>query len=346
MIPQPIDFQTLPEQEARCFHDFLNVYRAELFPQDPPIPFEERLKGWRYPAQHEVSRAFALLEGTRVLGFAEADWRDDQPENHDIAWSSVLVAPEARRRGLGRILAQTLLESVLLEGRTKLFLATYAKIPAGEPFAHKMGARRGLEEHTHQLLLEERNKDYVRHALEKAPLERFELVWLDSVYPESELEALCEVFQIMNTAPRGDLEFNDFKVTPEQLRQDAEDSCLHDKGWWLLLARDRTTGRYTGFTEVSWHLNRPTIVNQYGTGVDPAFRGHGLGGWLKAAMLERLVQDRPFVDRIRTGNADSNVPMLRINHSLGFKPFLARVEWQLDVKVALEGLRARGKVLS
>jgi len=345
MMPRPVDLRTLPELEARRFHDFLNAHRAEILPEDPPIPFEERLKAWRAPPAHEVSRHFALLEGERVLGLAEAEWRDDRPENRDIAWSNLVVAPEARRRGLGRVLAQALLEDVLPFGRSKLFLATHASIPSGEPFAHFLGAERGLEEHTNQLLLSERNVEYVQRALEKAPLERFELVWFDSDYPESELEALCQVFEIMNTAPRGDLVFNDFQVTPDQLRQEAENSHQNDRGWWLLLARDRQTGQYAGFTEVGWHQNRLTTVHQYGTGVHPDFRGHGLGGWLKAAMLERILQERPLVDRVRTGNADSNVPMLRINHSLGFKPFMARVEWQLNVKVALEGLRARAGVL-
>jgi len=345
MMLRPVDLRTLPELEVRRFHDFLNLYRAELSPEDPPIPFEERLKQWRFPPQHEVSRQFALLEGERVLGLAEAEWRDDQPESHDIARSNLVVAPEARRRGLGRVLARAVLEDLLPFGRTKLFFMTIERIPAGEGFARFLGAGRGLEEHTNQLLLSERNRAYIQRALQNAPLERFELVWFDSEYPESELEAICEVFELMNTAPRGDLEFNDERITPEHLRQEAADNHRQDLHWFLLLARERSTGRYLGFTETGWHPNRPTIVHQYGTGVNPKVRGHGLGAWLKAAMLERILKERPLVDRIRTGNADSNVPMLRINHSLGFKPFVARVEWQLDAKVALEGLRARAGVL-
>jgi len=286
------------------------------------------------------------------VGLAEAEWREDQPENYDVVWSNLVVAPEVRRRGLGRALVQAVLEDLLPFGRTKLFFMTSERIPAGEGFARFLRAGRGLEEHTNQLVLEERNRVYIQRALEQAPLERFELEWFDSetwfehTPSETELEALCRVFEIMNTAPRGDLEFNDEKVTPEQLRQEFEDAHRQDKRWWLLLARDRVSGRYAGFTEVGWHPNRPALVHQHGTGVHLEFRGHGLGAWLKAAMLERIVSEYPGVDRIRTGNADSNAPMLRINHSLGFKPFMASVEWQLDVRVALEGLRARAGVLS
>jgi mycothiol synthase len=61
-------------------------------------------------------------------------------------------------------------------------------------------------------------------------------------------------------------------------------------------------------------------------------------------MIDRILCERPTVDRIRTGNADSNEPMLKINHTLGFKPFIKRTEWQVDVQKSLEVLRARDAV--
>ncbi|MCP4421166.1 MAG: GNAT family N-acetyltransferase, partial [Chloroflexi bacterium] len=60
-------------------------------------------------------------------------------------------------------------------------------------------------------------------------------------------------------------------------------------------------------------------------------RNHGIGRALKAAMLEKIVAEQSEAKFIRTGNADANVPMLRINNELGFKPYQSEIVWQLKV---------------
>jgi mycothiol synthase len=64
----------------------------------------------------------------------------------------------------------------------------------------------------------------------------------------------------------------------------------------------------------------------------PRYRNRGLGRWLKAAMLERVLDDRPEVKRVRTENADSNAPMLKINQELGFRHYFAEYDWQVSVE--------------
>ncbi len=66
------------------------------------------------------------------------------------------------------------------------------------------------------------------------------------------------------------------------------------------------------------------------------YRGHGLGRWLKAAMIQRILEERPAVTLIRTGNADENAPMLKINNELGFKPYQSNSIVQVTLEKAMQ----------
>lgn len=99
----------------------------------------------------------------------------------------------------------------------------------------------------------------------------------------------------------------------------------------------------TGYTELYFQPDKPTIGSQGDTGVFPEYRGRGLGRWLKAAMLEKLLVERPLIQYVRTGNADSNAAMLKINRELGFMPYLAQIIWQIDIEKASAYLESQVK---
>jgi hypothetical protein len=58
-------------------------------------------------------------------------------------------------------------------------------------------------------------------------------------------------------------------------------------------------------------------------------------------MLERVLRERPTVERVRTGNAVSSAAMLRINEELGFKPYKTIGVWQVKVEKVLAYLARR-----
>jgi len=145
------------------------------------------------------------------------------------------------------------------------------------------------------------------------------------------------------------------KKTPLHARHRASGAKLVPFGGWdmpveysgivaeHMAVRERATGRLAGITEVAWHPNRPEILQQRGTGVLAEYQNLGLGRWLKAAMLEKVLNERPQVRRVRTGNADSNAPMLKINTELGFRPYISHQIWQIElaqVQAYLDSVRA------
>ncbi len=141
-----------------------------------------------------------------------------------------------------------------------------------------------------------------------------------------------------NQQPHGELEIEDMHMTPEQLRQMEHNLFARSNQRWTFYLVDRLTGKFVGYTETVWNPNRPEVLRQDMTGIFPAYRNKGLGRWLKAAMLDKVLKELPQVKYIRTGNADSNAAMLRINTELGFKPYMADTLWQVDLQKVLDYL--------
>ncbi|MFN3266185.1 MAG: GNAT family N-acetyltransferase [Deinococcales bacterium] len=152
--------------------------------------------------------------------------------------------------------------------------------------------------------------------------------------PEQDLVAFAELTQVMNSAPKSDLEIEDINITPELIRQNEALQKAGNRDTLTAVVRHKS-GELVGLNELGWTRNRASIVNQGATGVKPEHRNHGLGRWLKAANIKRLLELNPEARFIRTGNADSNAPMLKINHQMGFKPYTANIEWQGDIATIL-----------
>src|SRR5438552_4104707 len=108
--------------------------------------------------------------------------------------------------------------------------------------------------------------------------------------------------------------------------------------WWLILAIHEATGQGAGFTEITYDPKQPWVIWQQGTAVIDPHRGHKLGLWMKAAMLDRVLRERPESKVIRTGNANTNAQMLGINTQLGFKVAWQSTLWQLPIADARKAL--------
>jgi len=337
----PFYVRNASAEEYRAANELGNRIRAEYLPDDPPIPLDEQTRSFQNIPAFVVVHAWAVRNDDDSQAIASGSVTVTRLEtNKHIAEFNIEVLPEFRRQGLARTLLARIADAARQENRTLLITGTNERVPAGAALMRRLGARRGLENHTNQLDLRDLNRDLIR-AWQARARERatdFDLGLWEGAYPEEDLQAIVALFEVMNTAPRDTLEMEDWRFTVEHLRQMQQHDLARGMERWTLYAREKATYKFAGFTEVFWNPNRPQILSQGGTGVFPCYRNKGLGRWLKAAMLEKILCDRPQVKYIRTGNADSNAAMLRINHELGFKPYISRCVWQVETARVFEYL--------
>jgi GNAT superfamily N-acetyltransferase len=338
---KPFNVKNASDEEYRVVNVFSNLMRAEQLPNDPPMPLEEQVQEYRnLPSFLDVyawgawNADESALIADGVVTFLRME------ENKHVAEMNIEVLPAFRRQGIARRLLALIADTAQRENRQLLISGTNERIPAGEKFMQRLGAQRGLENHTNQLDLADLNRALVNDwiALAQTSASDFELGLWDGAYPQSDIAGIISLFNVMNSAPRGSLQVDDFHYTEEHVRQEEKRLFARGTQRWTLYVREKSTGKFAGYTEVFWNPNRAQILNQGATGVFPEYRNKGLGRWLKAAMLDKVLRERTQVKYIRTGNADSNAPMLKINHELGFKPYISRCVWQIQVSQVFDYL--------
>ncbi len=341
-LANPADFT---EDELRAGHAFGTVVSFEAVPEDPPTPFEvvlaadretpKRLRRYSVRARDESGELVAST------GFGIDPEFDDNP---DMIGVSVTVRADHRRKGVGTQLFAWAVALAKKENRTRLISSTNGRLPAGEPFAATIGFEKKQANHVNRLMLADVDWPLMQKWAAEGPsrADGYELFGWDDDVPDEHMDKFLEAILVMNTAPRDDLEMNDFTVTAAEVRESEAVGKAAGYHSWQLVARHIESGGWAGIHDLSWAEHEPDIMNVGSTGVRPEHRGHALGKWLKAAMMLRVRDERPHVTEIRTGNADSNDAMLGINKEMGYQPWISATTWELSTDAAEAWLKRRG----
>ncbi len=339
---QPFDHQTADQEMISQWSALQNSIQQELLPDDPPTPLEEHIQRLQHIPPFIQVRFWAGWDRQNGQMAAAADaLMMRTPENQHMVQFNIRVLPAYRRQGVGRQLLGQIVAMAEQEQRRLLITSTSDRIPAGEAFMQRLGAQQGWIGRVNQLCIAELDRSLLQtwqaQAQERAA--DFALGLWEGAYPEEEIEAIARLWDLLNQQPMGDLDIEDIRYGPEQLRQIEESMFTRGTQRWTLYAYARETGQLAGYTELMWHPNKPEVALQGMTGVFPEYRRLGLGRWLKAAMLDKLLQERPQVRFVRTQNANSNRPMLNINEALGFKPYASEILWQVALQKAAAYVR-------
>lgn len=317
---RPFDIMTASDAEVRRVWELLNAVEREALPDEEPFPFEEHLSYERNRAATVVSHEWVAEVDGEVVGEAWSEW-EDVPDNRHLAWGGVTVRADHRRQGLGSRLLLEILRVSEADGRTVVGFDSRPGIPAGEAFVTSIGAERKIVGHRNGLWIRDLDIAMLNQWVDKAKerAHEYSLIRFDGPCPDEYAERFAALQNVMNTAPRDDLDMEDEVLTVERLRDREEAWARRKLESTTFVAVHEPTGEFAGYTELTFPPTWPTRSYQNDTGVDPAHRDKGLGRWLKAANLLAVIDERPQIERILTWNAGSNDPMLHINHALGFR---------------------------
>jgi GNAT superfamily N-acetyltransferase len=182
-------------------------------------------------------------------------------------------------------------------------------------------------------------RSWIERARERAP--DFELDFWIGRYPEDRLDEVASMLNAFNSQPTGDLEVEDKTYTEEDAR--SLDDMWEARGFtkWTCFVRERETGAVAGFTEVYISRHHPEKIEQGLTAVFPQYRNRGIGRWVKAAVIEKIITEVPEAKIIKTDNATINQPMLNINREMGFRPVKSETIWQVSLREVESYLAAR-----
>ncbi|WP_433890804.1 GNAT family N-acetyltransferase [Streptomyces sp. CA-111067] len=253
------------------------------------------------------------------------------PGRDHLAELELHVDPAHRRRGTG----SRLLSAVVAACRTEKRRSLMAEVPGDSPgaaFCERWGFRRALT--LDHLILRLAETDAARiSALSDAGHPGYRLAGWTGTVPDDLADAFAKAKNAMNDMPVGDLDYGSVDWDADRVRTMAQ--VVDRRGDTLLtLAAVHFDGTMAGYTEILLPQGAPPRAQQYDTAVVPAHRGHGLGLWLKAAMVRRLRAEHPHVTEIETDNAEDNVHMLAVNLELGFRSYRRTHECQLDLPAA------------
>lgn len=335
-----VGFRSGSDEELTALWTVEAPIEAERRPDVAPPPLESYIGfARRLPSRFQDHTWLAATgEGEPVA--TGACWWNTAGDDR-VMECDVFVRQDHRRQGIAWELMTAITTTALDARRTILTWSTFDTVPGGEAMSRRLGAVPARINRTSELRLDEVDWEMVTAWTTEAAgrPQGYELDVIEGAVPESKRADVARFHHIMQTMPRDDLDVGDVLMSEADV---AEQDRAHDDAGrerWTILVRD-PTGVCVGGTEVHLEPWEPATAQQQNTGIDPAHRDLGLAKWVKAAMLQRLRAERPVVQRVRTGNAFSNAPMLAINDRLGFEVISVRTEWQANPAELYERLTA------
>jgi GNAT superfamily N-acetyltransferase len=301
---------------------FQDVYAASELAEDPDAALYSREDGISMLAGGNPAalfEAFGAFLGDEMVG--ESILMGSRRDNLELAQLLLWVDPSHRRQGVGTRLLDGIEAHALGLGRRTLTVQMRVGdgLEGNRVFAERHGFTMAMTEVERRLALPVDLAHVDRLAAEAAAYHgAYEIRSFVGPVPDELRASYVEVRNLLAVeAPHGDLEIETGRDTVADF--DALERERVAGGRTAVTAFAVHDGTVVAYADASVPGGELKHVDQYGTLVHPAHRGHRLGMAVKCAQLRRLAEAFPDRDYIQTSNAEVNAHMVAINVALGFE---------------------------
>jgi GNAT superfamily N-acetyltransferase len=292
-----IDARTAPEADLLSIHAIETACLPELIPGEPSRSADEAVAYYRHPPSNVTRLTWASDGGAaNLVLYGPA-----------AVFGEVLVAPSARRCGVGSALLDALLARARELGLKQLH--GHHVTPAGAAFCARAGAVDGQRDVRSLLRL----ADAVLPAPE--PPDGWSLVSWTRRAPDELVESYARARSALDDAPVPD--GMEFPAESTESIRDLEDALERRGREGRVTVAVDPDGEIGAFTEVRLTPGSPLAFTE-DTATVAAHRGRGLATAVKLESLRRLRADQPGVEVLTTMNAEDNRAMRRVNERIGF----------------------------
>jgi GNAT superfamily N-acetyltransferase len=259
-------------------------------------------------------------------------------DNLHLAELDIVVHPDHRRRGVGRVLFDHGVAVARKRERRTVTGNYVTQLPDGPPreagfaaFAEAMGVKPALPEVRRRLTVTaDATAAWDRLYEEALPKAKgySPVRWIDAAPDEYVEDVAMLDGRLVLDAPMGDLDIEAEKVDVARVRANEATQRMRGRRCYHAGMRDDATNRLVAWTAINFDADIPEHAWQQITIVDPAHRGHRLGLLVKIENLRQTLELEPATRDIDTWNAAENAHMIAINETLGYRPVDGWVEWQ------------------
>jgi GNAT superfamily N-acetyltransferase len=304
---------------------FQEVYAGAELAEDPDAALYSRADGIALLLSSgsggEFWEAYGAFTGDRMVG--ELMVTGNLHDNLQVARVFIWTHPSAQRQGVGSALSSHADVRVRDLGRSICHAQARIGVDranGNHAFAQRMGYLLANTEIERRLPLPPDPALLDRLEAEAAPYhDGYRIHTAVGPVPHELAASYVALRNLMSVEmPTGDLELEAGEMDTDELA--VQERWLTDSGRTRVgsYAVD-ATGTVVAYSVAAASNEHHDHVDQWGTLVHPAHRGHRLGMAVKCAGLRALADSFPGKRFIETTNAETNAHMVAINQALGFE---------------------------